>query len=240
MFILCKKIPLGKQICLDKNEKLLKPIAVERSDTVKMLGITVDDKLKFDIHIDTLCKKAARQLNVLYRFVGIFDEKERLLIHNSFILANFNYCPIVWHFCGKVSTKKIEKAQERALRFLHNDKVSSYQILLEKSNMSTLHVRRIKAIACEVFKSLHDLNPTFMKEMFTEKEVSYNLRDNNILVQPPFNKISYGRNTFSYYGAHIYNLLPNEIKECTKISSFKELLKKWEGPKCQCSMCNVL
>ncbi len=227
------KTPLPDHIEIENTK-------VERSSNVNLLGITVDDKLKFDIHINSLCKKAARQINVLTRFKGIFHMREKEQIHNTFILANFNYCPIVWHFCSKTSTRKIEKVQERALRFLHNDKISPYQLLLEKSSMTTLHIKRIKAIACEVFKSLNDLNPTFMKEMFQEKEVKYELRDSNILVQPKFNKISYGRNTFQYYGSHIWNQLPNAIKECTNINSFKELLKNWDGPKCKCAMCSSI
>ena len=27
-----------------------------------------------------------------------------MIIYNSFFLSNFNYCPVVWHFCGKNST----------------------------------------------------------------------------------------------------------------------------------------
>ncbi len=100
---------------------------IERASQVKLLGITIDDKLKFDKHIDILCKNAAKQINVLYRFHGIYDIKEREVIHNTFILANFNYWPLVWHFCDKSSTRKIEKTQERTLRlFLLNVKTSSY------------------------------------------------------------------------------------------------------------------
>ncbi len=87
----------------------------ERQSQIKLLGISIDDKRKFDKHIDILCKNAARQINVLYRFSGIFDIKEREVIHNTFILSNFNYCRLVWHFCDKSSKRKIEKTQERAL-----------------------------------------------------------------------------------------------------------------------------
>ncbi len=213
---------------------------VSRTNNVKLLGITVDDKLKFDIHINNICKKAVRQINVMYRFRGIFDLKEREKIHNTFILANFNYCPIVWHFCGKTSIRKIEKVQERALRFLHNDKISSYDTLIAKSNTTTMHIRRIKSLACEVFKSLNDLNPSFMKDMFQVKEIPYDLRDDQILVQPTFKKISYGKNTFRYYGSHIWNSLPIEFKTSTSLDIFKEHLKSWDGPKCKCPMCDIL
>ncbi len=213
---------------------------IEIENCVKLLGTTIDSNLKFDKHVDVICKNASRQINVLYRFKGVFGFKQREAIHNTFILSNFNYCPIVWHFCSKSSTTKMEKIQERALRFLYNDKVSSYDCLLEKCKGSTLHLRRIKTIALEVFKSLNDLNPPFMKEMFDMKQVPYNLRDNNLLTQPKFRKISYGKNSFRYYGSHIWNLLPIEIKNSTTIDHFKDMIKQWEGPNCQCAMCTLV
>ncbi len=30
------------------------------------------------------------------------------------------------------------------------------------------------------------------------------------------------------------------IKQCTSLDNFKTMLNAWEGPQCQCSMCNVL
>ncbi len=76
--------------------------------------------------------------------------------------------------------------------------------------------------------------------MFQVKDITYDLWDSNILCQPMFNKITYGKKTFSYYGTHIWNWLPNNIKESTSLDNFKTMFKAWEGPKCQCSMCNVL
>ncbi len=213
---------------------------IKAEDHVKLLGITVDDSLKFDKHIDTICKNASRQINVMYRFRGIFGFKQREDIYNTFILANFNYCPVIWHFCSKASARKMEKIQERALRFLFNDKVSSYECLLGKCKSTTLHLRRIKALALEVFKSLNDFNPPFMKELFCPKKVDYDLRDGSILVVPKFQKVRYGKNSFRYYGAHIWNLLPSEIKKSTTLDHFKALLQEWDGPQCQCAMCSMI
>ncbi len=77
----------------------------------------------------------------MYTFKGIFVLKEREIIYNTLILTHFNYCPMVWHFCGKASTKKIELVQERALRFLLNDQKSTYHELLETCNYSTMLIR---------------------------------------------------------------------------------------------------
>ncbi len=84
----------------------------------------------------------------------------------------------------KKISKTVENIQERALRFMFNDKVSTYESLLDRCGYTTLHIRRIKTIANEVFKSVHDLNPTFMKEQFKIKEISYDLRDKYIMHLP--------------------------------------------------------
>ncbi len=122
---------------------------------------------------------------------------------------------------------KIEAIQESALKFMFNDKTSTYSSLSEKCNYTTLDIRHIKAIASEVFKSPNNLNPNFMNKMFQVKGISYDLRDSNILCQPKFKNISYGKKTFIYYGTHIWNSLHNNIKQCTSLLS-----KACEGPKC--------
>ncbi len=82
---------------------------------VKLVGITIDEKLKFDKHVNIISKKASRQTHLMYQFKGVFDLKERQIIYNSFIMSNCNYCPIIWHVSRKTCTKIIEDIQQRAL-----------------------------------------------------------------------------------------------------------------------------
>ena len=130
-------------------------------------------------------------------------------VYNTFIVANFNYCPIVWHFCGTGSTRKIEKIQERAFRFLYNDMTSSYQLLLENHEEKTLHCRRLKALSCEVFKTMNDLNPCFMKEFFNAKESTYDFRDEKYI---NFTQIQYN----TLWKEYIYILWCSCMESATK------------------------
>ena len=57
-------------------------------DEVKLLGITIDFKLDFNKHISNICKKAARQLNVLKRIGSNLGRLAKLTIYHSFILSN--------------------------------------------------------------------------------------------------------------------------------------------------------
>jgi hypothetical protein len=119
---------------------------------------------------------------------------------------------------------KMEKVQERAIRLMYNDPTSPYQDLLQKHGHVTLHVQRLRSIALEVFKTLNDLNPIFMIELFDMKTLHHDLRDTSRLLQPKFRTIRYGRNSFSYYGAHLWNLLPPNLKLVCDIQTSKTMI----------------
>ena len=76
----------------------------------------------------------------MYRLKHILGQKEKQLLFRSFVIANFNFCPVVWTFCGTGCIRKIEGIQERALKFLTNDSKSSYPMLLLKEYKSENYV----------------------------------------------------------------------------------------------------
>ena len=137
-------------------------ISIKREHFVKLLGVVIDDKLNFDKHVKEICCKAARQLNALYRLRNLISADQRLLLYQCFIMSNFNYCPLVWHFCSRKSIHKIERIQERALRYICNDFTRSYNNLLDFSGFTTLFTQRIRMFAVEVFKCMNDLNPEYI------------------------------------------------------------------------------
>ena len=80
-------------------------------------------------------------------------------------MSNFNYCPLVWHFCGEVNTKKVENIQERALRFIYEDYSASYDELLTKSKLLSLKLRRMRSLALEVYKDIHQEFPAYLQDL---------------------------------------------------------------------------
>ena len=80
--------------------------------TIKVLGVTLDNRLKFDKHVSTLGMKASRQINALKRLSKYLDENCRIMIFKSFISPNFNYCPVSW-MCCETNLNKLEKCKRR-------------------------------------------------------------------------------------------------------------------------------
>ena len=68
-----------------------------------------------------MCKQAGNKLNAFARIAKFLDGSKRKLLMNSFVLSQFNYCPIIWMYCQRRSNNLINKIHERALRIAYND-----------------------------------------------------------------------------------------------------------------------
>ena len=144
---------------------------IKCENSVKLLGVTIDYLLNFDLHVSDICKKAARQINVLLRLSKFLTIETKKIIYKSFIRSSFNFYRFVWHICSKTSSAKMEKLQYRALRLVLNDFDSSYETLLERVNMPTFHISRIRLIAVETFKILHKMSPVYLQDLLSYKKI---------------------------------------------------------------------
>ena len=66
-------------------------------------------------------------------------------------------------FASSKSLTKIENLHKRALRFMLYDYSSSYERILEKSGKFSMDVKRKHKLCTEIYKTLNNLNPSFMK-----------------------------------------------------------------------------
>ena len=87
------------------------------------------------------------QLKGLGRLQKYMSKPEKVAIVNSLIYANFDYCPLVWHFSTCESIRKIEKIQKRYLRIVLDD---YYDVLKTKSVKVTMEIKRLRVVAIEI------------------------------------------------------------------------------------------
>ena len=112
---------------------------LQQENHIKLLGLTIDEKLNFHDHIAVLCRKISRQITVFNRFKRLIPLVAKLRLYDSFIFSHLNYCSMVWHFCLKRDSDKLEKLNERALRSVFQDKENDYRYLLNKADKTTLY-----------------------------------------------------------------------------------------------------
>ena len=81
---------------------------IESKEWVTLLDIKIDNKLNFEKHVSTICKKANNQLNAISRIGAVLGQKEKEILINSFVYSNFNYDPLIFDFTTGKGIKKVE------------------------------------------------------------------------------------------------------------------------------------
>ena len=92
----------------------------------------------------------------------------------------------------------------------------------------------------ELFKILEGITPNYLSDLFVKADTPYDTRDKNKLIQPLKRTTTYVLRSFQYYGAHVWNMLPINIKTAHSLHEFKSLIRSWPGPTCSCHICTAL
>ena len=137
---------LGQALILVDTEHT---VSFPVKESIDIFGMTIDNKLQFDKHVSSICKKVSNQLNVMIRFRKLISKATLIKLYKAFILPYFYYCSSVWHFCGARNTDKIEVLSKRILRFI-----------LRMPKTTTYGLRSFSYHAANQWNSLPDFSRT--------------------------------------------------------------------------------
>ena len=85
--------------------------AIQNTEQIQLLGITLDNKLSFTHHLATVSRRTSRRIGVLMTLRKLIPTETKLHIYKSAVLPYFQYCSLVWHFCRASDRRKLEKNQ---------------------------------------------------------------------------------------------------------------------------------
>ena len=156
----------------------------------------------------------------------------------AFINSQFGYCPLVWMCHSRRLNHRINRIQERSLRIVYDDAISSYEDLLRLDDSVTIHEKNIQALVTEMFKVVKGIGPDIMNDVFQLKENSlystrFPFKTHNVHTE------HYGKESLSFLGPKLWSLVPEKIKMSNSLKEFKELIKTWKTDKCPCRLCKT-
>ena len=137
--------------------------------------------------------------------------------------------------CLYCYVSSLNKAFE--LRFVYDDYTSSYINLLQKALVPSLQIRRIRTMALETYKIVNKLAPVCLHDLVNVKNSKYAFRYSNILDVPQVRTTRYGKKSFMFAAATLWNDLPNHFRTENSFNHLKSLIQSWNGSVCRCSAC---
>ena len=180
----------------------------KNSKVEKILGIIIDNKLRFKSHIKNLCKKASQKIWALSCLMNYLSDSKKKIIFNALIKSQFSYCSLVSMFCSRQTKNMINKIHERDLRIVLNDHFSDFETMLLNMNDITIHHGNIQTLMIELFKIKYDLAPSIMDSLLNRRTIHYNFRNLQTFQSERKRTMAYGLETISYRAPQLWTILP--------------------------------
>ena len=171
---------------------------IKNSESGKLLGVTIDCKLSFEENLSKVCDRTSQKLTALPRISSYMKINQRKRIMRAFIGSQFGYCPLVCFFCSGKINNRMNRIQERALRIVYKDYVSTFAQLLEKDSSVTFHIRQLQVLATEILKARNNLSPPIVQNIFRTTEQAYSLRRDTIFEGRRIQTQRYGIESLTY------------------------------------------
>ena len=103
-----------------------------------------------------------KQLHALSRISTYMDLDKRRMVMKSFFLSQFSYCPLVWMCHSRELNNRINRLHEKSLRVVYSENISSFEELLFRDKLFTIHERNIQNLVIDLFKVKKGISSKFM------------------------------------------------------------------------------
>ena len=215
-----KHVRLGNvNLNVSINESLIQNVEHQN-----ILGITIDNCLKFQLHVDNICKKLAKLCYLFTQVQNCLTYEGKHAFYNSYVLPCLDYCVTTWGYSSKTNLDKLYRYQKRIGRLILNDSECNSDVLFARLGWLSIYERIDFLTAKLVYKCLFDEAPESLKCLFSIRE-NRSLRNAGIDLSLPFPKHEFRKKCFEYAGAKIWNSLPTAVRTANNVDIFKMTVK---------------
>ena len=161
---------MNNQSCkLKLNTTELKQVSSQ-----KILGVTIDQKLSFDDHIDELCNKLSQRIAVLSKIKWFLPLEQRKAFYNAMIKQTILYASNVWSACSIGNLQRVFRLQRRRCARIildANTQANSYE-LLTRLDWFPLHLEVKVNICVQVHKRINVRSPGYMSDLWVLRSIN--------------------------------------------------------------------
>ena len=105
---------------VDIADVYMKNIKIEYASSARFLGVIIDDKLKFNLHINEVANKVSKNADVLYKLRNFEPNNTLLTVYRSIIESHLNYCNLIFGNAFPTHLTPLVVAQKKAVRIVAN------------------------------------------------------------------------------------------------------------------------
>ena len=193
---------------------------LSKSPASKFLGVIVDEKLKFNNHIDHISKKISKSIGIIYKLSQLkmpHKVLKQLYYNLIYSYLNYNVCSYASTYDGHLN--KLFLLQKRAVRIINNAPFQAHTDPLFFSN-SILKIHDIYKLNIGLYMYQHNSSVNFLRTH------DYATRGHDDLL-PQSARLTLTQNSISVKGPNLWRSIPEDIRNSPSYNCFKFSYKKF-------------
>ena len=187
------------------------------------LGVIMTQSLSPSAHINTIVVKAHQRANLIHRTFVSRDVNLLVRAYLVYVRPLVEYNSVVWSPWLKQDIDKIERVQRCFTKRLFGFSNLSYEDRLERLNLPSLELRRLRADLVMCYKLVFGCVECKLSDFFTLNSSAVT-RGHMYKLYKHYNRNSVRRSFFTERIVNVWNFLPVDTVNFTSLSSFRRTL----------------
>lgn len=199
--------------------------SINRVYSAKFLGITIDSRLDFKDHVKTVSVKISRAVGAISRVQPYVPQQTLLNLYNTLVYPLLSYGVCAWGNSSVGNGNIIRRLQGRMLRVFRRNNYHStfndlnilcFEYIYEYFVLTKFYRYKNKHVHVYFDTIINNLEPV---HRYPTRFVD--LGNLNI----PHHRLGRSQNSFMFSAVNFWNELPQAIRGCTSLYTFKRHLK---------------
>ena len=194
---------------------------------VKILGVDVDQELRFNLHLKKVAHLASRRVTALRRVAKFLDARGVLLLYKAQIRPYLEYATLTWMSAAPTHLQKLNAVERRAMRLVEGSEHA-------QSPLDSLEHRRDVATLVVLHKAQVQGVPHLDKLRIQPRVTNRSTRtvlSSDELVEVPQSHSSQHQRTFTSRASRLWNSFTAASPSVTTLSTqgVKLAAHRWRG-----------
>jgi len=201
--------------------------AVPLTDSLKLLGVTLDRHLTFGQHVQNVCKTSHYHIRALRHIRSSLTTDMARTVACALVNSRLDYANAVLYKTSRVNITKLQRIQNALARVIKGTKRTDHiHPVLEQLHWLPVNYRIDYKVATLAFKVRSTGSPVYLSNIITDYEPTRVLRSSNqLLLSRPPTRTEIARRAFSHAAPTVWNDLPLNIRSADTFGHFKTLLR---------------
>ena len=202
---------------------------ISTSSSVRNLGVIFDSAMTMDSQVKRICQRVYAQIRNVWSIRKVLSDKAAAVIVHALITSRLDSGNSLLSGITQYHLKKLQHAQNAAARILSRGRKFDHIT----PTLIALHWLPVKQrieykIILLTWKAMHGSAPVYISDLLNPYNPRVHLRSaGKYLLERPRTHSLLGDRSFAVSAPRLWNSLPQHLRSCDVLSTFKSQLKTY-------------